>query len=885
VSQAGASGRGRSWGAGSTVLRSKLRPPTAPDRLVLRSRLHQLLDDVIARPLTLVVAPAGSGKTSLLATWCAELSTPYAWLSVDEDDRDTVQFWSGMALALETLAPGSGQRARALVTRPNALLDGVAALLDDLEAAPPADAILVIDDLHVIDGDELAVRSLSLFFQHLPGWLHVVMAARRSPGLPLDRLRARGQLGEIHFAELKFSEDEAVQLVKRLAPTLEDHQLTEIVGRAGGWAAGIQLAALAARVSHAQLEVVAHGSEGDLLVEDYVWHEVLASEDPDLVDSLLDIAVVELVDRPLAIALTGREDASSQLNLAETRGLFVSRSDSSGRYFMHSLVREVLLAELARRSPDRLARQHVRAARWYEEHGQVPQALEHWLLGGYPREALRLLAADVTALYDGGREATIARTLRRIPTQIATSDLTAIMEVAWCYLLVNRQRFLDAVDQMSVIARASEDIDTTSRARMTMLQSIAATLQGDWDKGAALAGRALGDLGDRWWLDPLGKFSWNMLVRGTCLSERWDDDNEEVRAARRALSIEPERVLSFEGIRALGEALAGRPVDALRVAAGIRNAADVANMTILRAELSMAEALAHREMGDLPRALDELSALADFRVEATPYCQLLACVELGFARCDAGDVARAELWFARAADLVEKEYAGRGGRGWLARLGVRLALAGGALELAKTWSGQIDDPFWTGVSRARVFLAEGDHAQAASALHDVTPRCVRHEVVRDLLRARTAQGHNESLKWVIAAVDLASVNGLLQTVASEGPEVMRLVELVAWRVPPSWLDRLRRRATVEVGPGTVEALRGMVDQLTDREREVLRLLPSRLTLREIAAELFISMNTLKFHLKVIYRKLHCGSRAEAADVARALTQLKRADQGPSTLRR
>jgi LuxR family maltose regulon positive regulatory protein len=843
-----------------------------------------VLDDAASCPLTLVVAPAGSGKTSLLATWYAELSTPHAWLSADGEDRDAVRFWSGMIVALEALAPGSGQRALTLVHRPGYLLDGVAVLLDDLEAAPLAEAVLVVDDLHVIDGDELAVRSLALFLQHLPGWLHVVVAARRAPSLPLDRLRARGQLGEVHFAELRFSEEEAVDLLRRLAPGLEDRRLTEIARRSGGWAAGIELAALAARASLAQPDVARRSSEGDLLVEGYVWHEVLGAENPDLVDALLDIAVVELVDPALAVALTGRDDAVAMLSLAEARGLFVSQIDPSGRYFVHSLVREVLLAELTRRSPDRLTRQHVRAARWYQETGQIPLALEHWLLGGRPRDALHLLAAHVTTLYDGGREATIARTLEGIPTRIATTDLPIIMEVAWCNLLVSRRRFLHAVDQMSVIARASADVDQTTRARMTMLHSIAATVQGDWDEGAARAEEALRDLGE-WWLDPLGRFSWNMIVRGSCLSERWDDDSAEVRAARQALSLDPERMLSFEGTRALGNALAGRPVDALRVAAGVRNAAEVANMTILRSELSLAEALARREIGDLPRAIDELSALADVRLEATPHCQLLACLELAHARCDAGDLAGAERWFTRSTDFVENEYPGRGGRGWLARLGTRLALAGGSVEQARIWSGQIDDPFWAGVSRARVFLAEGDRTRAASALDDVSPLSIRHQVVRDLLRAHAAPTHDESLKWVITAIDVALANGLLQTVASESSEVLRLVELAAWRVPPTWLDRLRRAATMEVGRGRVESVRGMVDQLTDREREVLRLLPSRLTLREIAAELSISMNTLKFHLKVIYRKLQCGSRTEAAEIARGLTQPRQPRQGPSTFRR
>ena len=247
MSKAGGSSGDRSWASASAVLTSKLRPLTDPDRLIVRSQLHQLLDDAAAFPLTLVVAPAGSGKTSLLATWFVELSTPHAWLSVDEEDRDAVRFWSGMVVALETLAPGSGQRAFGLINRPSSLLVGVAALLDDLEAAPLEKAVLVVDDLHVVDSDELAVRSLALFLQHLPRWLHVVVATRRAPHLPLHRLRARGQVREVHFSELKFSQDDAAELFRRLDPALEDGPPTELARRAGGWAAGIELAALAAR--------------------------------------------------------------------------------------------------------------------------------------------------------------------------------------------------------------------------------------------------------------------------------------------------------------------------------------------------------------------------------------------------------------------------------------------------------------------------------------------------------------------------------------------------------------------------------------------------------------------------------------------------------------
>jgi len=157
-------------------------------------------------------------------------------------------------------------------------------------------------------------------------------------------------------------------------------------------------------------------------------------------------------------------------------------------------------------------------------------------------------------------------------------------------------------------------------------------------------------------------------------------------------------------------------------------------------------------------------------------------------------------------------------------------------------------------------------------LLDATPRCARHDVILGLLRSRTAANQEETQKHVVAAVEIAVAHGMLQTVASEGLEVTRLVEAAAWCAPAEWVDQLRR-APVPGSAAGGDRVNDLVDALTGRELEVLRMLPSRLTNREIADELFISVNTLKFHLKVLYRKLGCGTRAEAADVARALTRL------------
>ena len=868
----------------SSFFRSRLRVPAVPEHYLRRPRLLQLLDEAARAPITSVVAPAGSGKTSLLVDWCSTSTAPTAWLSLDETDRDGGQFWSAVAAALTELVEGLGGRASP-VKGPGSLLEEVATLVAALEECEhPASALLVVDDVHLIDQDEAIVVSLAHFLKSLPEWLHVVLLSRRTPKLPIDRLRARGQLGEVAFAELRFSDEEAGELLARLVPSIAQDELREVVGVAGGWAAGLQLTALAARSEQAQPSTPPHSGARDLLFSDYVWNEVLSAESTDVVDALLDTSVVTRVNPALAAALTGRPDAGELLLQAQARGLFVTRLGPSGWLEVHAVVREELLAEVARRSPGRVATQHARAARWFEDAGEVTLALEHWLLAARPREALRLLSEHVAALYDTGREATIARTIARIPQNVASADLQAQIEFAWCQLHVDEHRFLENVSLASAIRERSDDPSPASSAHLGILQAIAATITGDWAEGGRLATEAVNTLGGASATDPLARFGWNLVARDVALSESWDDERPQLEWVRHELGQDPERRLAYEGTRALGEVLAGRPVDALRIAAGVWEIAAVNSMTILRAELDIAVALAHRELGDRPRAVTELATLAEAKTGPVTHVRALAMLELTQLRLDEGDLEAAETAFERANELVRSDFPGAGGLDWLARTGTRVALAAGEPVVARSWSEQVADPFWRAVGFARVQLFDGHRSDAAAQLEQVVPRCLRHQVVLELLRARAADEESAAVGHAIRAVERACGAGLVQTVASEGADVLALLEVHAWSAPKEWLDRIRRAAGPPLGGPFVDPS-PPGEHLTDREVQVLKMLPSRLTLREIADELFISVNTLKFHLKLVYRKLGVSSRAEAAEVARGLASPGRGQAGPVVSRR
>jgi LuxR family maltose regulon positive regulatory protein len=405
-----------------------------------------------------------------------------------------------------------------------------------------------------------------------------------------------------------------------------------------------------------------------------------------------------------------------------------------------------------------------------------------------------------------------------------------------------------------------------------MLESIAATVTGHWSEGGQQALEAMQLLGPASWADPWGRFGWNMVARDLALSESWDDQAAPLRDARSALGRDPERRLSYEGIRALGSALAGSPLEALRIAAGVSDYARVKSMTILRLEIATAEALAHRELGDRDRAREELRAVAEAQAGPVSPARALALLGLVQICLDEADLDGAGACLAVAETYIRTELPGPDAATWLARQAFLVALAAGDLASAARRNERVEDKFWHGIGLARLHLHRGEHADAAAQLSAVAPRCPGHEVTRDLLLARTMPRGPESVEVYGAAVQRAVALGLMQTVASEGAVILDLLERHPWLAPEPWVAKVRRAAPPS--PRTAMARLTLPgEHLTERELGVLRMLPSRLTLREIADELGISVNTVKFHLRVIYRKLGVGSRAEASALARGLVSL------------
>jgi LuxR family maltose regulon positive regulatory protein len=389
------------------LLSPKLSPPHLPTSLVERSRLLEELDMVCSQPLTLISASAGSGKTTLLSAWVAAFShrwtvfadngrvpeamtsyatapLPFAWLSLEEMDNDPILFWTSVIAALRTCLPKLGETALAMLHAPQfpPLSTILAALLCEIREEG-RELILILDDYHVIS-DQAIHESMLFLLDHLPPILHLVLATRIDPALPLSRLRVRGQLLEIRDQDLRFSWEETARfLLEGMGLPLSLEDVTMLEKRTEGWIAGLQLAALSLRKSKDVSAFVKDFAGSHRFVLDYVQQEILAGLSNTLQDFVLQTAILTRMDARLCQAVTAmptQEQCQQMLERLERANLFVVPLDAKRQWYrFHDLFREVLLVRLQTRAPDLVPLLHQRAARWYESVGELREAIMHSL--------------------------------------------------------------------------------------------------------------------------------------------------------------------------------------------------------------------------------------------------------------------------------------------------------------------------------------------------------------------------------------------------------------------------------------------------------------------------------------------------------------------------
>ena len=900
------------------LLATKLHVPGLGPDLVARQRLRERLDEGLGRGLVLVCAPAGYGKTVLLADWTQRAGSPAAWLSLDAGDNDPARFWRHLLAALDRAQPEMADRVGPLLgpPAPASFEPLVTAVINELATRPDGDEVLlVLDDYHLIGAQEVHA-SVDFLLEHRPAELHVVVASRSDPPLALARLRARGQLAEVRAADLRFAADEAEALLRQVTDlpetALPDAAAAALTARTEGWAAGLQLAGLSLRGQQDVTGFVTAFTGSHRYVLDFLAGEVLDRQDEELRAFLLETSVLERLSGPLCGAVTGRAGTQHLLERIERAGLFlVALDDVRGWWRYHHLFADLLRARLQAERPDRVPVLHRAAATWHEQQGPADDAIRHAVAAGEMTWAAQLIERQFDEYYNlRGEAATVQRWLSPLPVDLLEARPRLLLaqallaarggDVAAAEPLLNAAERAsgDAVDEPyePTIGRAASML-VNVRALIANFRAYIAELRNDADGTSAFAAKALAEL--------------NEGERLVDSMSRWNRAAADWLCGRLA---EAERVFAPS---VAGRQAAGLPTWSAwgsyelaqvqraqgRLDAAMRTCQQALEFTAPpgRPPLPAAGpsyvglgevAYQRNEIDDALRHVTEGIRLCRQFIYTTPLATGLAT--LAWLRQASGDPAGAR-------DAIgEAVQAAPGPSGLLNTVPAqraRLLLAQGDLTGAARWTTEVrlsadDEPDYPRepghLVLARVLLARGEAGRALALLDRLHAAAAAQDRVGSLIAigalralALAASGDEAGAVAALAgALVLACPQGHVRVFADEGPPMAALLgRLIAAQrtgraaatVPLECLARLQR--AFDAGPSTqdhrpgIAAAQGIVEPLTGRELEVLQLLAAGMSNQGIARQLVVSLDTVKKHVSHVLGKLGAASRTEA--VARA----------------
>ncbi|HEY1323150.1 MAG TPA: AAA family ATPase [Streptosporangiaceae bacterium] len=427
-------------GTAEVVIATKLFRPSLRQQSVERKRLHDVLRQGCALPLTLVVAPAGWGKSTIVADWLARDAVTAGWVSLDGGDNDPKRFWRYLLLAADQAGSAAGAAAlrRLDAAGSDVLRDVLPAFVNELASAE-APLVLVLDDYHLVTSAGVHATVATLL-ERSPPQLHVMLITRADPPLPLSRLRVRGDMVELRADDLRFSAGEAVEFFSsRLGPLLSEQDVLRLLARTEGWAAGLQLAALRLRDRADPAEFIERLTGADWHIVNYLGEEVLASQPPEVREFLLVTSVLNRMCAPLCDALTERADGTGLISDIYRANLFLVPLDDEHRWFRyHHLFGGLLRHELARTAPDRPSVLHRRAARWFADHGDAAEAIGHAIASGDETLSGRLVAAHWRQPFNAGQLETVRMWLDALPAELVAADASLSAARVWVALDTGR---------------------------------------------------------------------------------------------------------------------------------------------------------------------------------------------------------------------------------------------------------------------------------------------------------------------------------------------------------------------------------------------------------------------------------------------------------------
>ncbi len=910
-SPAGTEGTG---GADSLpILATKLHVPPARPNLVSRPRLLESLAQSLEARLILLSAPAGFGKTALVSEWLATHPCPAGWLSLDRGDNDPVRFWSYLIAALQTIEPELGKSAQALLrTSQGSPIESILTVLINDLASKGTHAILVLDDYHAIDTPAIQ-GALAFFIDHLPTGVHVVISTRADPPIALAHLRARGSLLELRADALRFTFEETADFLnQKMTLGLSAGDIRNLAARTEGWIVGLQLAALSLKGRPDASAFIQAVSGSQRYILDYLAEEVLNLQTDDIQAFLLQTCVLERLCGPLCDALMAdRTDASGQATLEylDRANLFVVPLDEERTWYRyHHLFAELLRARLLRFHRERHVQSlHARAAAWYDQNGLPAEAIEHALGAKETERACRLIEQIAGSAWLGGEFYQVLRWVEALPEELVRSRPWLCVWSAWSHLQAGIVHGVgEMVDDAERAATAGAALDQALTEQIAALRVTCAGLRHDTQTTIELAVRALEGSAARNEAASLLARSNVLNVLGFAYYVKGELSQAE-KAYREARRVAHEsgfllrELLVAHKLANISKVL-GRlhePYQLYREAlAHLQEQGKGAFFAAGYLYCGLSHLLyewnrfdeAHQMIAQSLR-LNELTQVPHLTIDT---CQAQA--RLLLAR---GDAEGAQTALQAAADLIRKHYC------WPEVVSanecyqVRVWLARGDLESATRWAercrpGGPKPPDFlremSEIARARVLIAQGlpeeavgllgllaGAAEAGARTGPLVEILALQALGQSMIRAgRQEHGTTRpELKALERSLVLARPEGFVRLFVDEGPAMATLLRQAASRgIEPDYVQKLLNAFAVRTGTdraavsgthpsGPRRLTSSLIEPLSERELEVLRLVAQGLSNRDIAERLFVAVGTVKAHVHSICGKLDAENRTQA----------------------
>jgi LuxR family maltose regulon positive regulatory protein len=890
----------------AAILSTKLYIPPSRQSVVLRPRLVQRLNEGLAagNKLILVSAPAGFGKTTLVSEWVAGCGRPVAWLSLDEGDSDPSRFLTYLIAALQTVAPGMGEGLLALLRSPQPPPPESTwtALLNDI-ATIPSDVVIVLDDYHVLDAKPVD-DALAFLVDHLPPQMHLAIATREDPALPLARLRARGQLTELRAADLRFTPSEAAEFLSRVMDLdLSADEIAALEARTEGWIAGLQLAAISLQGRSDAASFIESFAGSNRFVLDYLVEEVLQRQSEPVQTFLLRTSILDRLCGPLCDAVLLDASASSQetLEYLEHANLFLVPLDDERRWYRyHHLFAGLLRQRLQQiaTSPGGadgtgVAELHIRASQWYEDNALEIEAFHHAAAANDIERAERLIVGERIPQHSRAAVTAVFDWLDSLPRTVLDARPWLWVRSATVALNAGQTTGVEEKLQAAEKALQNADLDGKTRDLIGQIAAVRATLAlANYQPEAMInqAHRALE------YLHPDNLPFRGRAVRTLGFAYQLQGD----RAAARQAYTEAKAIRQASGNINLTVSATTGLGNVQESENQLYEAADTYRCSLqLLGDHSTSNA--DQEFIGLARILYEWNDLDAAEQYGKQSLQLARQYDRAIDRFVICEVFLARLKLARsdvdaaAAMLAEIEHSVRE-RGFVHRMPevaaaqVLTMLQQGDLAGAAHLAQAHDLP----LTQARVHLAQGDPSAALAVLEPFRRRVEERAWADELLKTVILQAvgfhalgeRARALELLDEALALAEPGGFTRIFVDEGAPMARLLREASSRgVRPEYVQRLLAAFPVDdagqaVSPATRVAGSRLAEPLSSRELEVLALIAKGLTNQQIAARLYLSLHTVKAHARSIYAKLEVGSRTQAVAKGQALGFLSE-DRRPS----